>query len=210
MPNVVLDHVVLDGSRFNRLTTAPATSCANGDNSRGFNAANHGCNGCQFTNSVSMWAVCGTGYEWTGLSPVITDSVFAHNGDHFTKNMWSDGLTLNSADGALVSGCTFLDNSDVNLIIGGGVAARLENNLVVLRQNGCFAGSCSLSLFLPSNSECRAVVSRAVRADITPRRLLHDVECWSVGVLRHFPRHLPHSNMHTADTVAHLCLLSAP
>jgi hypothetical protein len=63
-----------------------------------------------------------------------------HNGDHFTKNLWSDGLTMNSAPGASVSGTLFLDNSDVNFIIGGGPNAQVTGNRVVLRQNQAFAG----------------------------------------------------------------------
>ena len=50
-------------------------------------------------------------------------------------------MTLNQADGAAVTNSLFLDNSDVNLIIGGGVDGRLTNNVVQLRQNGCFAGA---------------------------------------------------------------------
>jgi hypothetical protein len=142
-----------------------------------------------------MWAVCGTGFEWTGVHAAVIGSTFAHNGDHYTKNMWSDGLTLNqgtllpppflhfpmgltgaslqrrhaclcaqrcgsptlppaspppssrrrpplplAADFSTVSNSLFMDNSDVNLIIGGGVDSTLSGNSVLMRQNSAFAG----------------------------------------------------------------------
>ncbi len=40
--------------------------------------------------------------------------------------MWSDGLTLLQSNGASVTGSHFVDNSDVDLIFGGGTAATLQ------------------------------------------------------------------------------------
>ena len=57
---VVYDHVVLDGSRFARLATGPAAQCNAGtDRTPGFNTFHPLCTNCRFTNSVSMWALCG-------------------------------------------------------------------------------------------------------------------------------------------------------
>lgn len=138
--NVAIDHIVLDGNRGARLGGKAAQTCAAGTNSYGFNAASHGGDGNSFTNSVSAYAVCGTGFEWTGADALFRDSSFLGNGDHFTSHMWSDGLTLNSAPGVTVSNCIFHDNSDVNLILGGAPGGVVANNTLTMENNQAFAG----------------------------------------------------------------------
>jgi hypothetical protein len=54
--------------------------------------------------------------------------------------MWSDGLTLLSAARSTIRENTFEDNSDVALIIGYGVDARLEHNAIRQRTQPAFAG----------------------------------------------------------------------
>jgi hypothetical protein len=137
---VVLDRVVLDGNRVARLTSAAAATCASGSNGAGFNASTAGCTACSFTNGVSARALCGTGWEWRGDSATITNSVFRENGAHAVQNMWSDGLTLLQSNGAQVVGNGFLDNSDVDLIFGGGTNASVRNNSVRHLSQSSFAG----------------------------------------------------------------------
>jgi hypothetical protein len=137
---VVLDHVVLDGNRARRLASAAAATCASGTNGAGFNASTGGCVGCSFLRSGSARALCGTGFEWRGDQATVTRSVFRENGDHVTTNMWSDGLTLLQSNGAHVTGNRFVDNSDVDLIFGGGTTSTLTGNTVFHVRQGSFAG----------------------------------------------------------------------
>ena len=125
---VTLDHLVLDGNRAARTTSLAAQRCAAGNNRNGFNASAAGCTHCAFTNSVSMRALCDTGFEWRGDDATITDSTFAGNGDHATRNLWSDGLTLLQSDRARVERCTFADNSDIGFISGGARNASFRDN----------------------------------------------------------------------------------
>jgi hypothetical protein len=137
---VVIDHIVLDGDRADRLQSQAAATCASGSNGAGFNAANGGCTGCSFLFSGSARALCGTGFEWHGDQATIAHSTFRENGDHLTMNMWSDGLTLTQSNGAQVTGCRFVDNSDVDLIFGGGTQAILQGNSISQTAQPSFAG----------------------------------------------------------------------
>ncbi len=67
-------------------------------------------------------------------------SVFRDNGDHTKQNMWSDGLTIHKSDGAVVEGCRFVDNSDVDLISGGGTSSSFKANFVQHNRQASFAG----------------------------------------------------------------------
>mgnify|MGYP001481133240 CR=1 FL=1 len=93
-----------------------------------------------------MQALCGTGLEWTGRGAWVVNASFLGNGAHFDRHTqqedhsWSDGLTLDSGPGAVVDTSWFVDNSDVNLIIGGGTGARITNNRVWMTGNAAFAG----------------------------------------------------------------------
>ncbi|MHB8876122.1 MAG: right-handed parallel beta-helix repeat-containing protein [Myxococcaceae bacterium] len=137
---VVLDHLVLDGNRGQRLTSAAAGQCAAGNNGAGFNASTGGCTGCSFLRSGSARALCGTGFEWRGDQATVTGSVFRENGAHTVTNMWSDGLTLLQSDGARVTASRFVDNSDVDLIFGGGTNATVQNNRISHFAQATFAG----------------------------------------------------------------------
>ncbi len=138
--NVTLDHLVLDGNRGARLSSAVAATCASGTNGPGFNAATGGCIGCSFTNSVSARALCGTGWEWRGDQATITNCVFRENGAHGVANMWSDGLTISQSDSAVITGNRFVDNSDVDLITGGGTNSVISNNTIAHVTQAAFAG----------------------------------------------------------------------
>jgi hypothetical protein len=136
---VTLDHVVIDGNRQERLGSAAAAACASGKNGDGINVGAN-CASCTITGSVSARAVCGSGMEWEGDGITVKGSVFWGNGDHTTQNMWSDGLTIHKSDGGVVSGCRFVDNSDVAFISGGGVNAQYDGNSVAQLSQMSFAG----------------------------------------------------------------------
>ncbi len=136
---VALEHIVLDGNRDARATSAAARWCLRGDNTYGFNATVLDCAGCSMDDVVSQHALCGSGMVWTGGSATIQRSAFRANGNAATS-MWSDGLTLIYGPGAVVTSNQFVDNSDVAFIIGYGVNSRIEKNVVVQQAQPAFAG----------------------------------------------------------------------
>lgn len=138
--NVSILRIIIDGNRYNRLGSRAAQDCAGGSNYAGHNSVFSGCNSCSFASSVTMFALCGTGLGWTGKGSMMQDSFVAHNGDHFTHNMWSDGVTLNQASPAVVQSNLFVDNSDINLILGSGTDSDVSDNVVFELQNGAFGG----------------------------------------------------------------------
>lgn len=140
LSNVHLDHLILDGNRSGRIGSPAHQQCVAGQNRWGFNAIASDCTNCSFTNSASVRALCGTGFEWTGDNATITNSEFNANGDHYTRNTWADGLTVLQSNGALITNNLFAENSDISLIIGGGQKAKVENNLIRQQQMNAFAG----------------------------------------------------------------------
>jgi hypothetical protein len=138
--NISVFRIIIDGNRYNRLNSQTAKDCASGSNYAGHNSVFSGCNACSFTSSVTMFAVCGTGLGWVGNGSRVVDSVVCHNGDHYTHNMWSDGLTLNQASPTVVQDNIFIDNSDISLIFGSGRGSEVSGNLVFEMQNGAFGG----------------------------------------------------------------------
>lgn len=138
--DVTLDHLILDGNRAARLGTTAAAQCAAGNNRYGFNARMSDCASCRFTSSVSKNALCGSGLEFRGDDSEITGNVFRANGQNAVSNMWSDGLTVHVSDRATITGNTFIDNSDVALILGGGRGATVQNNVISQPGQVVFAG----------------------------------------------------------------------
>src|SRR5262249_41077961 len=129
----------IDGNRGARLGGTAAATCASGYNRRGFNGIARG-DGNTFRYSGSIHAVCGTGMEWAGAHATISNSVFAANGDHNQDMMWSDGLTLTAADQSVIQNNLFVDNSDIDLILGGAAGSQVTGNTIVQLFQGSFGG----------------------------------------------------------------------
>ena len=74
--------------------------------------------------------------RYSGANATFDRCLFLNNGDHFGRqsggqaHKWSDGLTINSGPGAVVVGCLFQDNSDINFIIAEAHNARIKGNTV--------------------------------------------------------------------------------
>src|SRR5262249_22658308 len=98
--SVTLDHVIVDGNREARLSSAAATACAAGQNGDGINVGAN-CASCSILGTASVRALCGSGMEWDGDGLTVKRSIFFANGDHGTQNMWSDGLTVHKSDNAV-------------------------------------------------------------------------------------------------------------
>jgi len=137
---VIIDHLVVDGNRAARLQSMAASRCSSGQNHAGCNVYGLSCVSCSFIDSASTNALCGTGLGWVGRDCTIRNNLIFGNGDHFTRNMWSDGVTLLDGDGCVVTGNTFVDNSDINLILGSGSKATVKGNVVQMKAGKCFGG----------------------------------------------------------------------
>ncbi len=137
--SVTVDHLVLDGNRERRLDSEAARICKTTSNANGFNAQSR-CTNCSFLRSASIRALCGTGMEWFGAGATVTRSIFRDNGRHTDNAMWADGLTLLQSDGAKVTQNTFIDNSDIDFIFGGGTNAMIAGNTVIHQAQATFAG----------------------------------------------------------------------
>jgi hypothetical protein len=137
--DVTVEHLVLDGNRGARLGSAAASACAAGNNRKGFNAIARG-TGHRFAWNASVRALCGTGMEWRGGEATISWNYFGDNGDHETNRMWADGLTVHEADSSTIEGNECWNNSDVNLIVGGGAGSTIRGNRIVNTTQASFAG----------------------------------------------------------------------
>jgi hypothetical protein len=122
-----LDHIIVDGNRSFRMQSANANLCRAGQNRYGFNVTFSSCTSCEFTNSGSVSALCGTGMEWLGDNAKIQNSTFMGNGD---STVFADGLTLLQSNGAQVIGNRFFENTDIGFIFGGGNSATVSGNHV--------------------------------------------------------------------------------
>jgi len=142
--NVILDHIIIDGNRASRVNSNAWTLCQGGQNTYGFNMEINQCTSCSFLNSISQNSVCGSGLVWNGPGAQIMNNYFQHNGDHFSTNLWSDGLTLLQADSnnrqTIVTGNIFIDNSDVDFICGGATNALFHSNEISHSSQPSFAG----------------------------------------------------------------------
>jgi hypothetical protein len=139
-PDVVLEHIVVDGNRKARLGTPAGRACLAGRNVIGFNATAFDCTRCMLRDFVSRNALCGTGMLWSGSHALIERSDFRGNGQSGTPGLWADGLTAIHAPDSTIRNNRFIDNSDVGLILGYGVRTRVEDNDVLQRGQSLFAG----------------------------------------------------------------------
>lgn len=138
--DTTLEHIVIDGARQSRILSVSARSCLNGQNTFGFNASVLYCLNCRLNDVLSRNALCGTGMAWVGANAIIQNSTFQANGDGGASSLWADGLTVIYAPQSQIIGNRFIDNTDVALIVGYGVASRIERNVVQQRTQNVFAG----------------------------------------------------------------------
>ena len=138
--DVHLEHIVIDGNNLSRLSSPSAVFCVNGFNTYGFNASVLDCVGCALDDVVSRNALCGTGMLWSGGRATIQRSEFRGNGIALKNGLWADGLTLVYAPESNVTANSFIDNSDVALILGYGVNSQVEHNVIIQRAQSSFAG----------------------------------------------------------------------
>ena len=154
---VTIDHLVLHGNRQGRGGTPAHQMCSTlTDNAYGFNATLQ-CSGCRMVDSVSMYALCGTGLLVTAPAVGVTlaRNTFAYNGVHTTQNLWSDGLTVHDSENGTYDDNTFIDNTDIDLIFGGCKGCKIRHNTVVHTSDP--AGGAFAAIMIqkwPSTSGC--------------------------------------------------------
>jgi len=65
-----------------------------------------------------------------GRNILISKNQFLNNGDHTSRMMWADGLTIHEGLSFIVKNNVFTNNTDVQLIIGGCIDCNIaENNM---------------------------------------------------------------------------------
>ena len=74
---------------------------------------------------------------------LIENNKFANNGVHDRRNLWSDGLTIHGLTNSQIIGNEFVDNTDIDLILGGSQNCLVQGNRIYhtgSRSGGSFAG----------------------------------------------------------------------
>jgi Right handed beta helix region len=142
---VVLSHLVVRGAgispRMRVLCGTPASRPTGG----GLRVS-----GSHFTlrNSVLRGFACYSALEIVSgaSSPTVENNVIGPDGDHNPSEVWSDGVTIHETDHASVKGNLFIDNTDVQLILGGCRDCGVENNR--FRHSGPFSSASFAELML--------------------------------------------------------------
>lgn len=111
-------------------------------------------------------AVCGSGFVISGNKVRITNSSFLSNGSHHISNSWADGLTLLHCDDCTISSNSFIDNTDVSFVWGGGRNSVVDKNKFIQSGaisfaavafdnfNGTQTGMFDSSIFTENSIEC--------------------------------------------------------
>jgi hypothetical protein len=120
--NVTLQNLWFDGNKGNR-----TVSC-NPDDGTGKNVVARG-NNVHVDNVGSISALCGSALEVYSDGLSVTNSYFASNGYAYPTGPWADGLTVWGCLNGSVHDNTFSDNTDVDLIVGGGNCSVYSNTI---------------------------------------------------------------------------------
>lgn len=96
-------------------------------------------------NSYSIQALCGSAIEVDGAGFEIAYNVIANNGTAYDEpysggDPWADGITLLACNGGYVHGNFLWDNTDIDLVVGGGQNCRIESNRIDHTVHSGFAG----------------------------------------------------------------------
>lgn len=157
---VTIDHLVLRGSGAAVCRDPALRPSAGGLRVTG--------DGFRAIGSVFTGFACYTSLEYTqGQGGVISRNLFAGNGTHTARDMWSDGLTIHEAAGLKVTGNRFVDNTDVQLILGGCRDCQISGNS--FRHSGDAAGGSFAEMMIqawPGHTSGRYEGSQFVRNDI--------------------------------------------
>ena len=145
--NFTLDHLTFDGQKDIRNPAPCQSSFDYGKNLRLVG------NGWHLNAIRSRNAVCGSAAEVSGSNFEIGFSFFRLNGYPAAQGggggPWADGLTVWSCFGGSIHDNTLDDNTDVDLVVGGGNCSVTNNTISNTGVHG-FAGL-QLGIFSPGN-----------------------------------------------------------
>lgn len=157
-----IERIIVDGNRT-AFTEAQRTSlCV----TRGtpmrqnmYNVRLLGVSNFQWRDSQSRRAVCGTGAEIDGRDFLISQTGFSGNGTNAPddKQLWADGLTLLRCENGQVLNNWFEDNTDLDLVVGGGTNCLVRGNTIIHRYQYGFGGL-SVSYFPNGGGQHRGSV----------------------------------------------------
>jgi len=138
---VTIDHIALDGSLPARSVNGNPLCRSKG---RGRNLMELGGENNTLSYSASVNAVGGTAVGWavakTGTGSTIHGNYIANNGSGLPDtNYWSDGLTIGNVSNSKITDNLFLDNTDVDFIIGGGTNTSFHGNKIMHSKKRSFA-----------------------------------------------------------------------
>ena len=125
-----LHHIILDGNKQARAGTPAFYHCANGTNNRYGMTAVLDCDDAQIVGNLFKNALGGTALEvrQDHDNVRIENNRFASNGVHDRRNLWSDGLTIHGLTNSQIIGNEFVDNTDIDLILGGSQNCLVQGN----------------------------------------------------------------------------------
>jgi hypothetical protein len=150
---IVVDHIVVNGNKVARASSDAGAKCKSGNNVYGYNVLFQCSGNCEFKNSVSKNALCGTGLGLGGDGVLVYNNVIAFNGVHDVSGLWSDGMTVGDGSNLRVLNNEFIDNTDIDLIFGGCKNCRIQNNKIT--HTTAFSGGSFAALMIhawPSTS----------------------------------------------------------
>ena len=137
--NWEISHMTFDGNRFYRNN---AWTCNGSYNPGGSNLIVKG-SGFVIRYVESTQALCGSALEVNGSDYYIYDSVFTANGfadGQYYPFTFADGLTALRCEGGTIWNNYFVDNTDVDLIVGTGTYCTVRFNTVQHSNQFGFAG----------------------------------------------------------------------
>ena len=116
--NVTLDHLVFNGNKANVSCSGLAGGVLSAARTN-----------VQIRNSVVKNSACGGGLWLAGgtLQNTIYNNTFAYNGRHH-DSVWADGVTVYSANGSSITNNEFIDNTDIDMVLGGCTSCTIQNN----------------------------------------------------------------------------------
>jgi len=130
--------------------------------------------GFALRKSVMRNFACYTALEITAGArrPIIEHNVIGPNGDHRPGEVWADGITIHDSEAAVVRHNSFIDNTDVQLILGGCRGCVIEDNRFA--HSGAFNKASFAELMLHSwpntSGNFTGTVVRGNRIDCGPQR----------------------------------------
>lgn len=186
-----LRFLILDGNKDNRRASPAARACPT-SNPYGFNTlidSDH----LTIEGNVVKNALCGgalvLGRGHVGVT--IRNNLIKDNGIHTRRGLWSDGLTVSDlADSVLVDN-RFLDNTDIDFILGGCQRCEIRGNEIrhtASRDGGSFA-ALMLYRWVRTSGDFSGTVISDNTIDCGPQRqcgtaLYIGTEGWSDGQVR--------------------------